>query len=192
MTVGDPRRDVELQGAYAGIVTRFTGFAIDALVVLVVFAVAGQVFDYLMSAVFGADVRLRDAPWISGLVLAGWAFFYCAYSLAAGGRTLGMAIVGLRAVNRDGSDLMGRQAIVRVLVTPLSFTVFFLGIWLILIRRDRRALHDLIAGTAVVYGWDARAARLRFLAKQPSPNAGQSGCSALVDPRAPAASHPGR
>ena len=28
------------------------------------------------------------------------------------------------------------------------------------------ALHDLIAGTAVVYAWDARAARLRFLARQ--------------------------
>ena len=64
-----------------------------------------------------------------------------------------MAIVGLRAVNRDGSDLTGGQAIVRVLVTPLSFLVFFLGFWLILIRGDRRGLHDLIARTAVVYGW---------------------------------------
>ena len=27
-------------------------------------------------------------------------------------------------------------------------------------------LHDLIAGTAVIYAWDARAARLRFLARQ--------------------------
>jgi uncharacterized RDD family membrane protein YckC len=79
-----------------------------------------------------------------------------------------MAIVGLRAVNRDGSDLTGGQAIVRVLVTPLSFLVFFLGFWLILIRGDRRALHDLIARTAVVYGWDARAAHLRFLAKKPA------------------------
>ena len=170
MTV-DPQRDVELQGTYAGIVTRLTGFAVDAVVVLVLFAVAGQVFDYIMSAVFGADVRLRDAPLISGLALAAWAFFYCAYSLAAGGRTLGMAIVGLRAVGRDGRDLTGRQAVIRVIVTPLSFMVFFLGIWLILIRRDRRALHDLIAGTAVVYGWDARAARLRFLSKRPTASA---------------------
>ena len=27
-------------------------------------------------------------------------------------------------------------------------------------------MHDLIAGTAVIYAWDARAARLRFLARQ--------------------------
>ena len=58
------------------------------------------------------------------------------------------------------------HAIVRVLAFPLSFLLFGLGFVLILLRRDRRALHDLIASTAVVYAWDARAARLRFLLKQ--------------------------
>jgi uncharacterized RDD family membrane protein YckC len=162
-----PQHEEELQGTYAGIITRVTGFAIDALVILVVFAIAGNVFDYLASALFGADVALRDAPWLSSIAFAGWAFLYCAYSLAADGRTLGMALVGLRAVTHDGRPLTTRQAIVRVLVTPLSFLLFFLGFWLVLFRRDRRALHDLIAGTAVVYAWDARAARLRFLARQP-------------------------
>jgi hypothetical protein len=28
-----------------------------------------------------------------------------------------------------------------------------------------RALHDVIAGTVVIYSWDARAARLRFLSR---------------------------
>jgi uncharacterized RDD family membrane protein YckC len=160
-------REEELQGTYAGIVTRFAGFAIDALVILGAFALAGNVFDYLASALFGADSELRDAPWLSSIALAAWAFLYCAYSLAADGRTLGMAIVGLRAVAKDGRPLTTRQAIIRVLVTPLSFPLFFLGFWLILFRRDRRALQDLIAGTAVVYAWDARAARLRFLARRP-------------------------
>jgi uncharacterized RDD family membrane protein YckC len=162
-----PQRQEELQGTYAGFVTRFTGFAIDALTILVVFAIAGRVFEYLASALFGADVALRDAPWLSSIVFFGWAFLYCAYSLAADGRTLGMAIVGLRAVTKDGRPLTTRQAIIRVLVTPLSFLLFFIGFWLALFRRDRRALHDLIAGTAVVYAWDARAAHLRFLARRP-------------------------
>jgi len=35
----------------------------------------------------------------------------------------------------------------------------------VLVQRERRALHDLIARTAVVYSWDARAARLRWLAR---------------------------
>jgi hypothetical protein len=41
-----------------------------------------------------------------------------------------------------------------------------LGFLPIVTGRHRRALHDAIAGTAVVYSWDARAARLRFLARQ--------------------------
>jgi hypothetical protein len=51
-------------------------------------------------------------------------------------------------------------------VFPLSFLLFGLGFLGILVQRERRALHDLIAGTAVVYSWDARAARLRFLARE--------------------------
>jgi uncharacterized RDD family membrane protein YckC len=56
--------------------------------------------------------------------------------------------------------------VIRVLVLPLSFLLFCFGFILIVLRRDRRALHDLIADTAVVYAWDARAARLRFLLKR--------------------------
>ena len=36
---------------------------------------------------------------------------------------------------------------------PLSFLLFGIGLLLILIRKDRRALHDLIADTAEVYYW---------------------------------------
>ena len=59
-----------------------------------------------------------------------------------------------------------RQGIVRALVFPLSFLLFGLGFLGILVQREHRALHDLIAGTVVIYAWDARAARLRFLARQ--------------------------
>ena len=49
---------------------------------------------------------------------------------------------------------------------PLSFLLMGAGFLGILVQREHRALHDLIAGTAVIYAWDARAARLRFLARQ--------------------------
>ena len=54
----------------------------------------------------------------------------------------------------------------RSLAFPLSILLFGLGFLGILIGRQHRALHDVIAGTAVVYSWDARAARLRFLARE--------------------------
>ena len=59
---------------------------------------------------------------------------------------------------------------VRVLAFPLSFLVFCVGFVLIVLRRDRRALHDVIARTAVIYSWEARSANLAFLAKRtPTP-----------------------
>ena len=99
------------------------------------------------------------------IALGAWWFLYCAYPLAVAGRTFGMAALGLRVVRVDGSDLDVGHAVLRVLVFPLSFLLFGLGFLLILLRKDRRALHDLIGRAAVVYAWDARAARLRFLAR---------------------------
>ena len=43
----------------------------------------------------------------------------------------------------------------RTLVFPLSFLLLGLGFVGILIDGERRALHDVIAGTTVVYTWDA-------------------------------------
>jgi hypothetical protein len=51
---------------------------------------------------------------------------------------------------------------VEALLTRSSSSIVSEGI---LLGRDRRALHDVIAGTAVVYTWDARAARLGFLSR---------------------------
>ena len=159
-------RDVGLQGTYAGFVTRFAGFLIDIVTIAVLFALGGHVVDYVVSALRGPSFSFTtDTPKLAGLVLVIWAFVYCAYPLAVSGRTFGMAVVGLRAVRRDGTELGGWHAVVRVLVFPLSFALFCFGFLLILLRRDRRALHDLIAGSAVVYSWNARAARLRFLGK---------------------------
>jgi AcrR family transcriptional regulator len=69
-------------------------------------------------------------------------------------------------------------------VFPLSFLLFGLGFLGILVQREHRALHDLIAGSAVVYAWDARAARLRFLALQAElPASGSAPPGHAVAPR---------
>ncbi len=73
-----------------------------------------------------------------------------------------MALFGVRVVRDDGSNVGGRRAVVRALALPLSFLPLALGFVGILLGGQRRALHDVIAGTAVTYSWDARAARRRF------------------------------
>ena len=116
--------------------------------------------------VTGHSVSWNRSNIVVAVIFVGWQFLYFAYSWAASGRTFGMAVLGIRVIRADGSDLDPRRAVVRALVFPLSFLLFGLGFLGILVQRERRALHDLIAGTAVVYSWDARGARLRFLARE--------------------------
>jgi uncharacterized RDD family membrane protein YckC len=163
-----PDRDVGLQGHYAGICTRFVGFLFDVLAIVFVYDVFVRAAEYLVTTLSGHPFKISDLPVASWLVLILWAIFYCAYPVAAGGRTFGMAVTGLRVVRPDGSAVSGREALTRVLALPLSFLTLGIGFLLILFRRDGRALQDLIGRTAVVYGWDARAARLRFLARSGS------------------------
>jgi uncharacterized RDD family membrane protein YckC len=91
-----------------------------------------------------------------------------------------MAVLGVQVVRADGAVAEPRRGVVRALVFPLSFLLFGLGFLGILVQRERRALHDLIAGTAVVYSWDARAARLRFLARGGEPVAPPASASPLA------------
>jgi uncharacterized RDD family membrane protein YckC len=63
-------------------------------------------------------------------------------------------------VRSDGGTIRPGQAFVRVAVFPLSVLPAGLGFVPILFQREHRALHDLIAGTAVVYDWGERPAQL--------------------------------
>lgn len=164
MTVQPPV--VSYQGHYAGSVSRFTAFAIDLTVSSAVFALALAAISYGVHVVTGNNVNWNRSNIVVAVIFVLWEFVYFGYSWAVSGRTFGMAALGIRVVGVDGSVLEPRRGVVRALVFPLSFLLFGLGFLGILVQREHRALHDLIAGSAVIYSWDARAARLRFLARQ--------------------------
>jgi len=172
-----PDRDLGLQGHYAGIVTRSAAFAIDLLLASVLFAIGGRVIEFVLSSVLGRDVLLSDAPVAAIAGLTTWLLLYFAYPVAVSGRTLGMAFVGLAVISKDGGDVSAGRALARTLVLPVSVALLGIGILTILVDRNRRALHDIVAGTVVVYSWNARAARLRFLAREGRPDRGGSAAS---------------
>ena len=155
-----------LQGRYAGFASRFTAFAVDVGVSLGVYLLALAAVSFAARVLTGADISWHKGDiWVI-VSYAVWAFLYFAYSWAVSGRTAGMALFGVRVVRDDGAGASGREAVVRTLAFPLSFLFLGLGFAGILLGDRRRALHDVIAGTAVIYSWDARAARLRFLSRE--------------------------
>jgi uncharacterized RDD family membrane protein YckC len=147
-------------------VSRFLAFVLDAVVSAGLFALGLAATSLVVQVVTGHSVSWSRTNIVVAIIFAAWEFFYFGYSWAASGRTFGMAVLGVRVVRADGRALEPRQGVVRALVFPLSFLFCGLGLLGIIVQREHRALHDLIAGTAVIYAWDARAARLRFLARE--------------------------
>jgi uncharacterized RDD family membrane protein YckC len=100
------------------------------------------------------------------VILSVWLFLYFSYQWAVSGKTLGMAILGVQVVTVEGGPIAFRQAILRTLGLGLCILTLGIGFLGIVFQRERRGLDDLVAKTAVVYDWDARAARLRWLARK--------------------------
>ena len=94
-----------------------------------------------------------------------WWFAYFAIPWSASGKSFGMLVVGIRVVRRDGAPLSGGAALIRALLLPLGFVTLGLTYIGIVVGKEHRALQDCGAGSVVVYDWDARAARLRVMAR---------------------------
>ncbi len=155
-----------LRGYYAGLASRFIEFILDCVLSIAVFEIALAAISFAASVLTGTSIHWsRGDQWVI-IAFFAWEFFYYAYFWTASGKTPGMLLIGVQVVGRDGSHVGTRRGLVRTLAFPLSFLLLGLGFVGILFGRDRRALHDSIADTAVVYTWDARAARLRFLARE--------------------------
>jgi uncharacterized RDD family membrane protein YckC len=155
-----------LHARFAGYASRFAAFLADVAVGGGVFMVALAALSFAVSVLTGHQITWSRGNLVVLVAFICWAFVYFAYSWAASGKTFGMALLGICVVRSDGADAGARRALVRTLAFPLSFLFFGLGFLGVLADGERRALHDVIAGTRVIYAWDARAARLRFLARE--------------------------
>lgn len=67
------------------------------------------------------------------------------------GATVGKMLLRARVTNLDGSPIGFLKAFVRWLVWYLCMIPLYLGFLVVPFRRDKRGLHDLVAGTKVIY-----------------------------------------
>jgi uncharacterized RDD family membrane protein YckC len=164
-----PGRWVSAQGHYAGSASRLAAYLIDLIVSSVVFELALTGISFVASIFTGHGLSYHRGSIVVIVIYVLWQFVYFGFQWAADGNTLGMTLLGVNVVNADGTRLEPWRGWVRSLTFPLGFLTLGLGFLGILVQREHRAVYDLIAGTAVVYAWDARAAQLRYLARQAEP-----------------------
>jgi uncharacterized RDD family membrane protein YckC len=154
------------QGHYAGAVSRLAAFAADVGVSWGLYLLWQALLGGVVKLITGHSYSLTSHRVVALVTLVAWLFLYFAYQWAVSGKTLGMAVLGVQVVTVEGGPIAGRQAILRTLGLGLCILTLGIGFLGIIFQRERRALDDFVAKTAVVYDWDARAARLRWLARK--------------------------
>lgn len=149
------RRDVS--GHYAGPVTRILSVVADVAAVVTLNAGLVAVAAFVLGSILGVDPSPRATAMLSIASLSALFLAWFWPSVALFGRTPAMALLGIAVVSREGGVVGGGRALVRALVLPVSIfvPVLFLGL---VLGKERRTLHDRVAGTAVVYDWGAREA----------------------------------
>jgi uncharacterized RDD family membrane protein YckC len=137
---------------FAGLATRVLAGVIDVLIIQAVAwtvgavaAVAASMLDFsndLEAILIGAGV----------VVAALWSAGYFVFFWSTTGQTPGDRVMEIRVQDEaDGRPLHFVRAVLRLLGALLSALLLFLGYLMILVDDRRRALHDRLVGSVVVF-----------------------------------------
>jgi uncharacterized RDD family membrane protein YckC len=141
----------------AGFATRAVAFLTDAVAFGVALAATSWVAVQVATLLARPNFSERLAPWVvtvDGVVLA-MAYFVVSWS--AYGRTPGKALLGLAVITKDGARPSVGRSILRYFGYLISTIPLGLGFLWVLVDNNRRAWHDHLAGTRVVYRESRRA-----------------------------------
>jgi uncharacterized RDD family membrane protein YckC len=124
---------------------RLVGFLLDAI---------------LIGAVVSLTVFLFALDTSNQTVQTGESIFTIMYFVLVpvlwSGYTFGKRMVRVRIVKKDNSSVTIGTMLLRYVVTGLIYGIsfgiaFVVSVFMVALRKDKRALHDLIAGTYVTY-----------------------------------------
>ncbi len=143
-----------LEGKPAGFWMRYAALGIDWQVLALPVALFG-IFAAVSVPAMSAG-RLPRSTAIAviltfGLFLLAFIVVYSIWMHGRWGQTLGKMALGMKVVRMDGRPLGYGGAIIRWFGSVLSALIFMIGYIMAGLRSDKRALHDLIAGSRVTY-----------------------------------------
>lgn len=128
---------------YAGFWIRFAAFVIDSIVIGFVAGVftGGE-------AITNPDIANARHTGIENV--ASFVFFTILWSSIGGGQTLGMRLLGLRVVDRDGKAIGYGTAVLRYIGFVISAAAILIGLVWAAFDAQKQGWHDKIAGTFVI------------------------------------------
>lgn len=144
------------QRHYAGFWIRFVARLIDSALLAIVFWVLGT--PLLSMAHLSSDAasvsNLSMMAGLSGLVVfseLALQVAYEAYFVSTRGGTIGKLILGLKIIRADGSRVSAGLAVGRYFAQIISAMILMIGFIMAGFDEQKRALHDRICETRVIY-----------------------------------------
>lgn len=115
---------------------------------VIIDAGVGAIIGFFIGPIFEDENLSRIAIWL--YVMA----YYILVPYYWNGYTVGKRVTGVRIVRVDGGKLGFKNTILRMPVTQILYTISLLTLYIvtiimIVLRKDKRAIHDFIAGTYV-------------------------------------------
>jgi uncharacterized RDD family membrane protein YckC len=170
-------------GQYAGFVTRGVALVIDIGVVAIISTVIGMASS-LISSMFPQQSWTHDLLTLTTgilIVVVGIGYYLVGWTLV--GQTVGKYVMGVRVVNVQGEPISMRAAVVRYFGYYLSALAFFCGFLWALVDDERRAWHDHLARSMVVYAWPEPKVSRRGVRLTASQGTTTSGASVTAEKR---------
>ncbi len=153
-----------LKGQYAGFVSRLLAFSLDIAAITVMFVFLAWFIQTLSNFFqFGLLESISSSFLqflVTGAAVILIAAFYFIFFWTLLGQTPGKMLFGLRIVSTKGNNITFWQALRRYIGYYLSAFVLYIGFLWVLVDNRRQGWHDKLAGTIVVYSWDARTGEL--------------------------------
>jgi len=153
-----------LKGHYAGFISRMLAYSLDIIVITVIFVFLTWFLETLSNFFQFALLENITSTFLQFLVTGAAvlliASFYFIFFWTLLGQTPGKMLLGLRIVSTEGNNITFGQALRRYIGYYLSALALYIGFLWVLVDNRRQGWHDKLAGTIVVYSWDARPGEL--------------------------------
>jgi uncharacterized RDD family membrane protein YckC len=137
---------------YAGFWLRFLAVFIDGIILALAFYIIQTVTGIELMQSYSANENPIPQSGMGSLI--GF-FINISYMTITTGSplqaTLGKKALGLRVIRSDGSEITYLRAFGRFWATIVSYIILFIGYIMAAFTNQKKALHDMIADTRVVY-----------------------------------------
>ncbi|MFP3123554.1 RDD family protein [Ectobacillus funiculus] len=141
------QQNIQQTMCFASVGKRFSAIVIDVFCVTAVLVTMSLFLTANHSDTFYKGWK---SLWIDGI-------YFALIPLILKGGTIGRLVLGLKLIKIDGKHLNFRTMLVREFIGKVGLGMLTLGatyvisIFMVIFRKDRRAIHDFVAKTAVVY-----------------------------------------